>query len=148
MCASPHISNLLSQFVIHTEHHLLLIMSKPPMHVQEPSVRQQCSGILLQYILDYPLGAKRLQHHLQFLITNLSFEHESGRQASVDTMKVSRSIPAALEHAGHSARAASCLSHGQKVWCYDQGKITWHLCRNLDWLARVLVSCGIVLLQA
>ena len=81
MCASPHISNLLSQFVIHTEHHLLLIMSKPPMHVQEPSVRQQCSGILLQYILDYPLGAKRLQHHLQFLITNLSFEHESGRQA-------------------------------------------------------------------
>ena len=61
-------------------------------------MRQQCSGILLQYILDYPLGAKRLQHHLQFLITNLSFEHESGRQASVDTMKVSDSIPAALLH--------------------------------------------------
>ena len=56
--------------------------------VQEPSVRQQCSGMMLQFILDYPLGARRLQHHLQFLITNLSFEHESGRQAAVDTIKV------------------------------------------------------------
>jgi len=56
--------------------------------VQEQSVRQQCSGMMLQFILDYPLGAKRLQHHLQFLITNLSFEHESGRQAAVDTIKV------------------------------------------------------------
>ncbi len=51
-------------------------------------MRQQCSGMMLQFILDYPLGARRLQHHLQFLITNLSFEHESGRQAAVDTMKV------------------------------------------------------------
>ena len=44
--------------------------------------------MMLQFILDYPLGARRLQHHLQFLITNLSFEHESGRQAAVDTIKV------------------------------------------------------------
>ena len=56
--------------------------------LQEQSVRQQCSGMMLQFTLDYPLGAKRLQHHLQFLITNLSFEHESGRQAAVDTIKV------------------------------------------------------------
>ena len=54
-------------------------------------MRAQCSGMLLQFILDYPLGTKRLQHHLQFLITNLSFEHESGRQAAVDTIKVIRS---------------------------------------------------------
>ena len=52
-------------------------------------MRQQCSGMMLQFVLDYPLGARRLQHHLQFLITNLSFEHESGRQAAVDTIKVS-----------------------------------------------------------
>lgn len=51
-------------------------------------MRQQCSGMMLQFVLDYPLGARRLQHHLQFLITNLSFEHESGRQAAVDTIKV------------------------------------------------------------
>jgi hypothetical protein len=52
--------------------------------------------MLLQFILDYPLGTKRLQHHLQFLITNLSFEHESGRQAAVDTITV---IPSAVQSA-------------------------------------------------
>ena len=60
--------------------------------MQEASVRQQCSGMMLQFILDYPLGSRRLQHHLQFLITNLSFEHESGRQAAVDTLKVYKSL--------------------------------------------------------
>lgn len=38
---------------------------------QMPHVRQVCSQILLQFLLDYPLGPKRLQHHLDFLITNL-----------------------------------------------------------------------------
>ncbi len=52
--------------------------------------------MMLQFILDYPLGARRLQHHLQFLITNLSFEHESGRQAAVDTIKV-RPCPCSLQ---------------------------------------------------
>ena len=100
MCASSHAPRTANRLqpdipvcdiraCCQAEHQALLMVSKPAVHLQEPSVRQQCSGILLQYILDYPLGARRLQHHLQFLITNLSFEHESGRQASVDTMKAS-----------------------------------------------------------
>ena len=38
---------------------------------QLPPVRQVCSQIFLQFLLDYPLGAKRLQQHLDFLLTNL-----------------------------------------------------------------------------
>ena len=66
-------------------------------------MRQQCSGMMLQFILDYPLGARRLQHHLQFLITNLSFEHESGRQAAVDTIKVCLPLLRAISFGRFSA---------------------------------------------
>lgn len=38
---------------------------------QLPPVRQVCSKIFLQFLLDYPLGVKRLQQHLDFLLTNL-----------------------------------------------------------------------------
>jgi U3 small nucleolar RNA-associated protein 20 len=38
---------------------------------QLPPVRQVCGQIFLQFLLDYPLGAKRLQQHLDFLLTNL-----------------------------------------------------------------------------
>lgn len=34
-------------------------------------IRQQCSQLILQFLLDYPLGAKRLQQHLDFLVANL-----------------------------------------------------------------------------
>ena len=83
--------------------------------LQELSVRQQCSGMMLQFVLDYPLGAKRLQHHLQFLITNLAFEHESGRQAAVDLIKAS----------SHTASGKSCNMSG----C--PGFITGHWCRTV-----------------
>jgi U3 small nucleolar RNA-associated protein 20 len=56
---------------------------------QSPSVRMQCSTILLQFLLDYPLGTKRLQHHLNFLVSNLSYEHESGRETTLHTLKAS-----------------------------------------------------------
>ncbi|CAM6068321.1 unnamed protein product [Sphagnum tenellum] len=53
---------------------------------QMPHVRQVCSQILLQFLLDYPLGPKRLQHHLDFLITNLGYEHASGREAALEML--------------------------------------------------------------
>ena len=37
--------------------------------------------ILLQFLLDYPVGEKRLDSHLQFLLANLAYEHETGRLA-------------------------------------------------------------------
>lgn len=47
-------------------------------------VRQLCAGTLLQFLLDYPTGPKRLQQHLQFLLTNLAYEHETGRQQALE----------------------------------------------------------------
>ena len=50
---------------------------------QSDNVRSLCSSIFLLFLLDYPLGEKRLQGHLQFLLTNLNYEHENGREAAL-----------------------------------------------------------------
>jgi U3 small nucleolar RNA-associated protein 20 len=39
----------------------------------------------LQFLLDYPLGQKRLEHHLNFLVSNISYTYDAGR-VSVLTM--------------------------------------------------------------
>lgn len=55
---------------------------------QAAPIRQACSSVLLQFLLDYPVGERRLQQHLNFIIINLSYEHETGREAAIDMLKV------------------------------------------------------------
>ena len=61
---------------------------------QSAPVRQLCSSVLLQFLLDYPVGDRRLQQHLHFVITNLSYQHETGRVAAIDMLNVSVPCPA------------------------------------------------------
>jgi U3 small nucleolar RNA-associated protein 20 len=42
---------------------------------QMESIRKKCSKILLQFLLDYRLSEKRLQQHLDFLLSNLRCVH-------------------------------------------------------------------------
>ncbi|KAL2629925.1 hypothetical protein R1flu_014611 [Riccia fluitans] len=49
-------------------------------------VRQLCSQILLQFLLDYPLGPKRLQQHLDYFITNTGYVEASGREAALEML--------------------------------------------------------------
>ncbi|CAM6096312.1 unnamed protein product [Calypogeia fissa] len=49
-------------------------------------VRQLCSQILLQFLLDYPLSKKRLQQHLDFFITNVGYAQSSGREAALEML--------------------------------------------------------------
>ena len=55
---------------------------------QAAPIRQLCATVLLQFLLDYPVGDRRLQQHLQFIITNLSYEHETGRKSAIEMLKV------------------------------------------------------------
>ncbi|KAL0018407.1 hypothetical protein WJX79_009395 [Trebouxia sp. C0005] len=55
---------------------------------QSAPIRQLCASVLLQFLLDYPVGDRRLQQHLHFIITNLSYEHETGREAAIEMLKV------------------------------------------------------------
>jgi U3 small nucleolar RNA-associated protein 20 len=53
---------------------------------QSKQVRQLASNSLLAFLLDYPLGQPRLQAHIQFLLANLGYEHESGREAALSML--------------------------------------------------------------
>ncbi|XP_038874757.1 LOW QUALITY PROTEIN: small subunit processome component 20 homolog [Benincasa hispida] len=53
---------------------------------QVEPIRKKCSKILLQFLLDYHLSEKRLQQHLDFLLSNLRYEHSTGREAVLEML--------------------------------------------------------------
>ena len=50
---------------------------------QALSVRHLSRDTFLTFLLDYPLGPKRLQQHLDFVVLNLTHQHASGREAAL-----------------------------------------------------------------
>ena len=44
---------------------------------QHAPVRRTCGEVLVLYMLTYPLGKKRLQGHLDFIVTNLEVRAKS-----------------------------------------------------------------------
>lgn len=53
---------------------------------QVESIRKKSSQILLQFLLDYHISGKRLQQHLDFLLSNLRYEHSTGREAILEML--------------------------------------------------------------
>ncbi|KAM3327222.1 small subunit processome component 20 isoform X1 [Capsicum chacoense] len=53
---------------------------------QVESIRKKSSQILLQFLLDYHISEKRLQQHLDFLLSNLRYEHSTGREAILEML--------------------------------------------------------------
>merc|ERR1712078_701826 len=54
---------------------------------QGASVQQSAGALGLQYLLGYPLGDRRLRHHLDFLVVNLEYQHPTGRAAALDLLQ-------------------------------------------------------------
>ena len=46
---------------------------------QNAASRQLCRQAFLTFLLHFPLGKKRLESHLAFLVSNLQYEHALGR---------------------------------------------------------------------
>jgi hypothetical protein len=86
--------------------------------VQSPSipVRQQCASVLLQFLLDYPLGQKRLRQHLGFLLNNLQCvpltAYHSIVTASHRTVTASHSTGPALD-SHHTAQSQHRTAQSQ-----------------------------------
>ena len=38
-------------------------------------------------MVEYPLGVKRLDKHLHFVVANLTYEYETGRQAALHVLQ-------------------------------------------------------------
>eukprot|EP00884_Botryococcus_braunii_P011089 jgi/Botrbrau1/19982/Bobra.0781s0002.1 len=60
---------------------------------QAAPVRELCSSLLLAFILHYPVGEKRLeQKHINFLVANIGYEHDTGRLSVLQLLEVQSSF--------------------------------------------------------
>lgn len=62
-------------------------------------LRQHCCGIVINYLLNYPLGEERLEQHLKQVVVNVKYEFEEGRLTGIHlvTMIVEKIPQPALE---------------------------------------------------
>lgn len=52
----------------------------------------------MRYLLDYPLGRK-LQEHLDFIVAQLTYEHDTGRESTLETLAhVIQTFPEVTTH--------------------------------------------------
>ncbi|KAF9975229.1 U3 snoRNP protein [Actinomortierella ambigua] len=74
------------KFVVPEMYDLMLNISEIMVTSQSQQARELCRNALLQFLLDYPQGRGRLRNQMNFLVKNLSYVFESGRQSVMEMM--------------------------------------------------------------
>ncbi|KAG0232192.1 U3 snoRNP protein [Actinomortierella wolfii] len=74
------------KFVVPEMYDLMLQISEIMVTSQSQQARELCRNALLQFLLDYPQGRGRLRNQMNFLVKNLSYVFESGRQSVMEMM--------------------------------------------------------------
>ena len=77
MCCSPASSSLCANAEAATMQAAVLLPGNAGkvvltvLSMQAASIRQTCSAALVAFLLDYPLGPRRVQAHFTFLLSNV-----------------------------------------------------------------------------
>ncbi|KAK8959123.1 hypothetical protein KSP40_PGU003577 [Platanthera guangdongensis] len=74
------------KLVVHEIYDLVLRVSELMVTTESEPISRKCSQILLQFLLEYHLSDKCLQQHMDFLLSNLSYEHPSGRKSVLEML--------------------------------------------------------------
>ncbi|XP_074650347.1 small subunit processome component 20 homolog [Tubulanus polymorphus] len=66
---------------------------------ESPLVRLQCRQVILQFLLDYPFTINQMKKHLDFYVTQLNYERETGRESVLEMLaSIFMSFPKKLLH--------------------------------------------------
>ncbi|KAF9352647.1 U3 snoRNP protein [Mortierella sp. AD094] len=76
------------QFVVPEMYDIMMNISEIMVTSQSQQAREECRRALLQFLLDYPQGRGRLRNQMNFLVKNLSYVFESGRQSVMEMVHV------------------------------------------------------------
>ncbi|OQS03841.1 U3 small nucleolar RNA-associated protein [Thraustotheca clavata] len=77
---------LARKLVIPEVYDLMIRVGEMMIQNQVTNVRTNCANMYLTFLLDYPLGDKRLNYHIRFVVNNLTFEYESGRISALECL--------------------------------------------------------------
>ncbi|KAF3934944.1 hypothetical protein ABW19_dt0208143 [Dactylella cylindrospora] len=61
-------------------------ISKIMIQNHSKGVRESCRGLYFQFLMDYPQSKKKLDNQLKFLIANLGYEHQEGRESVLEAI--------------------------------------------------------------
>lgn len=81
-------SILLRKYVVNEVYDLIDDVSKIMVTSQSSQVRVLCRYTYFQFLEDYPQGKKRLQAQFNFMIKNLQYEFESGRESVMELLSL------------------------------------------------------------
>ncbi|RLN65083.1 hypothetical protein BBP00_00003065 [Phytophthora kernoviae] len=76
-----------SRLVISEVYDVMMRVGELLVQSDGPGARANCASIYLTFVLEYPLGNKRLLRHLKFLVDNLSYDHATGRSAVLEALR-------------------------------------------------------------
>ena len=76
------------KYVVNVIYEIMDDVSKILVTSQSHQVRQLCRNTFMQFLLDYPQGKQRLENQFNFIIKNLQYEFESGRESVLYLLKM------------------------------------------------------------
>ncbi|KNC97022.1 uncharacterized protein SPPG_07836 [Spizellomyces punctatus DAOM BR117] len=76
------------KFLVKEIYDLMDIVRKCMVTSQSAQVRDLCRQTYLQFLLNYPHGPNSLRKQLGYLVKNLAYEHESGRESVLEILNL------------------------------------------------------------